>query len=142
MNDWKFRLKQAREAKELNKTEFARLVGVSNATVTDWEKSAEDGGIKELSGPKLAKLSEILGVDPHWIISGKQAPDKGAAEARPDPVRKIEPEAANLLQWVTPREADLLSTFRSITGIEQEAVAEVAKSFLPATASRRGAHKA
>lgn len=148
MNDWKLRLRQAREAKELNKTEFARLVGVSNATVTDWEKSSDDGGIKELSGPKLAKISEILEVDPHWIMSGKLPQEarvtdtsSGQPPARAAPVRKVEAEAAKGLQWVTAREADLLSTFRALKAPDQETVVEMAKSFTPVLVSRSGTHK-
>lgn len=71
MEDWKQRLREAREAKGLNKTEFAKAIGVSNATVTDWEKSFFDGGIKEISGPRLTKICEVLGVDPHWLLDGR-----------------------------------------------------------------------
>ncbi|WP_229519936.1 XRE family transcriptional regulator [Massilia oculi] len=71
MEDWKQRLREAREAKGLNKTAFAKAIGVSNATVTDWEKSFFDGGIKEISGPRLTKICEVLGVDPHWLLDGR-----------------------------------------------------------------------
>lgn len=73
MNDWKQRLQTARQAKGLTKTAFARAVGVSNPTVTDWEKSFEDGGIKEISGPNLTRVSEVLGIDPHWLLEGRAA---------------------------------------------------------------------
>jgi transcriptional regulator with XRE-family HTH domain len=73
MNNWKSRLRQAREAKGLNKTEFARLVKVSNPTVTDWEKSVADGGIKEIAGVNLTKICVALGVSPHWLMHGKEA---------------------------------------------------------------------
>jgi transcriptional regulator with XRE-family HTH domain len=61
----------SREKKGLSKTAFAAAVGISNATATDWEKSVDAGGIKEISGPKLTKASEVLGVDPHWLLHGK-----------------------------------------------------------------------
>ena len=70
MEEWKQRLRRAREAKGLTKTAFAKAVGVSNPTVTDWEKSSQDGGIKEISGPKLTKVSQVLEVDPHWLMGG------------------------------------------------------------------------
>lgn len=71
MNDWKQRLSHARKEKGLNKTEFAKAVGVSNPTVTDWEKSIEDGGINEISAGNLAKAAAVLNVDSNWILLGK-----------------------------------------------------------------------
>jgi len=73
MEEWKQRLKSARIAKGLNKTEFAKAVGVSNPTVTDWEKSAGDGGIKELSGLNLTKVCQVLDVTPAWLLHGREA---------------------------------------------------------------------
>lgn len=73
MEDWKQRLRAARVGKGLSKTAFAAAVGVSNATATDWEKSVDSGGIKEISGPKLTRASEVLGIDPHWLLHGKSA---------------------------------------------------------------------
>lgn len=75
MEEWKQRLRSAREAKGLTKTAFAKEVGVSNATVTDWEKSIDSGGIKEISGPKLTKIAEVLGVDPRWLMDGRNPGD-------------------------------------------------------------------
>lgn len=73
MEDWKLRLKQARLAKGLSKSQFALMVRVSNPTVTDWEKSVADGGIKEITGQNLTKICSALGVDPHWLMDGDQA---------------------------------------------------------------------
>jgi transcriptional regulator with XRE-family HTH domain len=73
MEEWKQRLKSSRVAKNLNKTAFAKLAGVSNPTVTDWEKSVGDGGIGEITGPNLMKVCEVLGVDPDWLLTGKTA---------------------------------------------------------------------
>jgi transcriptional regulator with XRE-family HTH domain len=70
MEDWKQRLRAAREGKGMSKTAFAAAVGISNATATDWEKSVDSGGIKEISGPKLTRASEVLGIDPHWLLHG------------------------------------------------------------------------
>ena len=93
MEDWKYRLKMAREVVGLNKTQFAKLVGVSNPTVTDWEKSADDGGIKEIAGVRLTKICEVLKLDPHWLLYGATAVPPGrrmgliAASHPDDPVR-------------------------------------------------------
>jgi SOS-response transcriptional repressor LexA len=70
MSNWKKRLKQAREAKGLSKTAFAKAIPVSNPTVTDWEKSVEDGGIHEITGPKLIKVCEVLGISAQWLLHG------------------------------------------------------------------------
>lgn len=73
MEQWKQRLREAREAKGLNKTAFAKAVGVSNATITDWEKSVDAGGIKEISGTKLVKVCQVLEVDTSWLMHGPTA---------------------------------------------------------------------
>lgn len=69
MEEWKKRLKQARLAKNLNKTTFAKAVGVSNPTVTDWEKSVDSGGIKEINGLNLMRACDVLGITPQWLLS-------------------------------------------------------------------------
>lgn len=79
MDEWKTRLRQAREAKGLNKTEFARLIGVSNPTVTDWEKATLDGGIRTLAGGNLTKVCTVLGIDARWLLTGEDS----APAARP-----------------------------------------------------------
>lgn len=148
MNDWKLRLKQARENKELNKSGFAKRVGVSNATVTDWEKGIGEGGIKELSGSSLAKIYEVLGVDLYWLLSGKQpsrqSPSLEASAQLPvdnvnmrpattvAEVKLLEAPAADTLQWVTSRESALLTDFRMLALREQDMAIETVRS-LPRT---------
>lgn len=70
MEEWKQRLKQARIDKGLSKTAFARLIPISNATATDWEKSVELGGIQEITGPNLVRVCEVLSVTPQWLLDG------------------------------------------------------------------------
>lgn len=77
MEEWKQRLKAAREQAGLNKTTFAKLVEVSNPTVTDWEKSVDDGGIQEISGVRLSKICQVLNVDPEWLLHGDKAASHG-----------------------------------------------------------------
>jgi phage repressor protein C with HTH and peptisase S24 domain len=84
MEEWKLRLKTAREAKSFKKTAFAKLVGVSNATATDWEKASGDGGIKEITGPRLTKICEVLEITPRWLLSGIE-PQVGHDFMPPDP---------------------------------------------------------
>jgi phage repressor protein C with HTH and peptisase S24 domain len=71
MEQWKKRLKHARELRGFSKTAFAKAVPVSNATVTDWEKPTSDGGIGEISGPKLMRVCSVLGITPEWLLHGK-----------------------------------------------------------------------
>lgn len=87
MEEWKLRLRQAREAKGLSKSDFAKAVKISPPTATDWEKSSADGGIKEISGVRLAKACEVLGVDSAWLLHGKGAGP--AAAPSPDRIEEI-----------------------------------------------------
>lgn len=74
--EWKTRLRTTRQALGLSKTDFAieirKIIKVSNPTVTDWEKSIADGGIKELSAPRLLAICDVLKVSPHWLIYGHE----------------------------------------------------------------------
>ena len=84
MDEWKQRLRTARESNGLNKTQFAKLVGVSNPTVTDWEKSVLDGGIKEIAGVNLTKICAVLQIDPNWLLHGDSPATRlpGAVQVR------------------------------------------------------------
>lgn len=91
MEQWKLRLKAAREAKGLNKTEFAKAVRASNATVTDWEKSVADGGIQVISGVRLTKVCEVLAVDAAWLLHGKGAGPAAVTVPSPDRIEGLTP---------------------------------------------------
>lgn len=64
--DWHKRLTQAREAEGLKKSAFARLIGVSAPTVTDWE----NGDTKMIEGANLIKVCNLLKVTPDWLLHG------------------------------------------------------------------------
>lgn len=64
--NWHKRLTQAREAKELKKSAFAKLVGVSAPTVTDWE----NGNTKMIEGANLMKVCSTLSITPEWLLHG------------------------------------------------------------------------
>lgn len=68
--NWHQRLTQAREAKELKKSAFARLVGVSAPTVTDWE----NGETKMIDGTNLVNVCSVLEITPEWLIHGSDSP--------------------------------------------------------------------
>lgn len=120
MEEWKQRLRSAREAKGLTKTAFAREAGVSNATATDWEKASEDGGIKEISGPNLTRISVVLGVDPHWLLNGRPATNeqRDVLELLPGArrVRAADPDDPALTQIKKVR----LKVQAGITGFQVE----------------------
>jgi transcriptional regulator with XRE-family HTH domain len=126
MDDWKRRLRQAREAKGLNKTEFSRQVGVSNPTVTDWEKSVEDGGIKEIAGGNLTKVCRVLGIDPNWLLHGAE-PQKSNG------VLSLEAETASELK--------LLIVYRSANEREREAIDDLVEE-MRVLIDARGRHQA
>jgi len=63
---WNERITQAREAKNIKKSAFAKLVGVSAPTVTDWES----GQIKKIDGENLIKVCSVLEITPAWLLHG------------------------------------------------------------------------
>lgn len=67
--NWHKRLTQAREAKNIKKSAFAKMVGVSPPTVTDWE----NGDTKMIEGANLVKVCSVLGIAPSWLIHGQSA---------------------------------------------------------------------
>jgi SOS-response transcriptional repressor LexA len=46
---------------------LAKRLGVSNSTLSVWEK----GEVKSISGDLLLSLSKILGCSVHWLLTGK-----------------------------------------------------------------------
>ena len=67
MNTWHGRLKFARENAGIRPTDLAKEVGVSNATISDWES----GEIKKLEGENLLKVCDVLNISPNWLIFEK-----------------------------------------------------------------------
>jgi transcriptional regulator with XRE-family HTH domain len=67
MNNWNKRITLAREAAGISKTKLALQVGVSNATVSDWES----GVIKKLEGENLLKICDQLNISPRWLQFGE-----------------------------------------------------------------------
>lgn len=79
METWYQRMIAARQARGLTKTGFAKLVGVSQPTVTDWEN-----GKMQPNGVNLLNASRVLGMSPEQLMTGRASPQKDAAVlARP-----------------------------------------------------------
>lgn len=71
------RLKEAREALGLSRSEFARRVGVTPTAVWNWEEAN--------ARPKrnaLQKIASVLGVSESFLTSGAASDDIDASEAR------------------------------------------------------------
>lgn len=63
---WHTRLTQARTARKIKKIDFARRVGVSPPTVTQWE----NGETKKIEGENLVKVCRILNISADWLLYG------------------------------------------------------------------------
>lgn len=73
MDSWKTRLRKLRKEKYPNASEFAEAVGISSATLNGWEKDEmEPKSIREISGPNLLKVCELLEISPEWFLHGKE----------------------------------------------------------------------
>ncbi|MFA6904371.1 MAG: helix-turn-helix domain-containing protein [Gallionellaceae bacterium] len=84
MKTWNERLKAARAEFGCTQTELAREVGVSNATVSDWES----GEIKKLEGENLLKICEFLHISPTWLQFGRG--ERSYSELTADDLRALE----------------------------------------------------
>lgn len=62
--NWHTRITQARTAKKLKKSELAKLIGVSAATITMWES----GQTKRIAGQNLMKVCDVLEISPTWLL--------------------------------------------------------------------------
>lgn len=67
MKTWHDRLRYAREQTGLRPIDLAKEVGVSSATVSDWES----GEIKKLEGENLLKVCDLLNISPKWLLFEK-----------------------------------------------------------------------
>lgn len=97
MTNWNARVTEARQKRGLTKAALARECGVSGPTVTDWES----GAIKSLEAANLLKICDVLGVDPWWLVLGK---DKGKAPIT-DQKTPLSNEARRLISWVERADA-------------------------------------
>ena len=69
--NWNERLRQARTANHMTKSEMARKLGVSAPTVTQWEA----GTIASLSGKNMANICQLLGISAEWLLHGTTSRD-------------------------------------------------------------------
>lgn len=67
MDKWNDRLRKAFDESDFNKAGFAKAVGVSGATVTDWMK----GEIKNLRAENAQRICKTLNIRPEYLVDGK-----------------------------------------------------------------------
>lgn len=64
---WNARLAWLLDEEGISRSDFAKRVQVSRATVTDWCK----GEIKMLTAENADKICRALNINLHWLVSGK-----------------------------------------------------------------------
>lgn len=70
--NWHTRITQARTAKNLKKSDLAKLIGVSPATITMWES----GQTKKIEGQNLLAVCQILDINPGWLMGKLDLEDR------------------------------------------------------------------
>lgn len=75
------RIKEAREAANLKKTQLARLVGVTKGAVGNWEAE----GRAAPSTENLAKIASALNVSFEWLATGRGPMRLAEAAAKTGP---------------------------------------------------------
>jgi len=83
------RIKERRKALKLTQKETAKSVGVSHATISQWE-----GDVTSPRGMNLFELAKILNCSQEWLLHGRDKPD---ANTSPGPSIK---GACPLISWV------------------------------------------
>lgn len=75
--NWNAKIKTAREAVGMKRNRLAELIGVSPATITQWES----GETRTISGPNLVNVCAVLNIDPSWLLAaGDEQPAGGPAD--------------------------------------------------------------
>jgi transcriptional regulator with XRE-family HTH domain len=139
--------KAMQDAKVESQSQLARSSGVPQATISRILKGQGKQGPETST---LVALADALGVEIRWLQQGlgPQHRIRGAkedehhqtgAEDGPD-VRIVPPAAATKLQWVTDREAELLSEYRACAEPQRERILVAARG-MPKDARRSAASK-
>lgn len=123
---WNNRIAAARQAKGLTKSELARAVKVSHATIHDWE----NGDIKTIKGENLMNVCRVLGMSENYLLYGTEP-------------RQDEPnEARSLgLEAETAGELRLLSIYRLANERERAAIDGMVEDIRALIAERASADK-
>jgi transcriptional regulator with XRE-family HTH domain len=60
------RIKEVRKKKQLTSTDFAKIMNLSQPTVTNWE-----AGRAAFPAHQLVHIAKKLGVSPAWLLTGE-----------------------------------------------------------------------
>jgi len=94
------RIRNERWARKLNQTKFASLVGVTQSTISAWERAEFVPDI-----PQLIVTANRLGLNPAWLAHGEG--DKFASHAAEDQSPyTADPLAAELLDVISELDPD------------------------------------
>jgi transcriptional regulator with XRE-family HTH domain len=120
MNTWHSRLKQRREELGLTQREFARRVGVSGATVSEWES----GKIKKIDADNMDKAARVLETTADYLLRGAGPMRAGALEGHARAVvtatGALTAAPPDPLDTLPPDERVLLLLYRGLTRTQQE----------------------
>lgn len=89
------RILARRKAIGLNQSELARLVGVSRASVSLWEK-----GDTSIKGENLIPLAKALKCDPNWLLNGQGSPAPTGFDNNIETVPQKPLGSFPLISWV------------------------------------------
>lgn len=129
--NWNQRLSQARIAKGINKSELARQVGVSAATVTQWENAT----ITSLAGNNLDRVCQVLGISPEYLLHGttsRDAPEVRFPLMGAVPVQALEDEDPEFIpiRMVKLRLSAGIVGFRTEPEHEQDALLKMSRAWI------------
>jgi transcriptional regulator with XRE-family HTH domain len=124
-----------KDAKIESQSQLARLSGVPQATISRILKGQGRQGPETVT---LVALAKALNVEVKWLQEGPGA--KESAQDEPL-MRVVETSIAPKLQWITDREAALLSEFRACAEPQRERLLAAARG-MPKDARRAPSKKA
>lgn len=101
---WNDRLKEARIASGMSKSQFARAMGVSAPTVTEWE----NGKIQTLKAENLIKAGRLLGLKEGELHSG----EPGARQLAVVPPGEVDAQLIRQMLRDASAEVRMLTVYR------------------------------
>jgi len=72
------RIKTLRESRKLTQEEMGKIVGISGASISQWES----GAIKNLRPENFLRFCAYFNVDPYWVVFGADGDPQRTSSAR------------------------------------------------------------
>lgn len=136
-----------KDAKIESQSQLARSSGVPQPTINRILKGQGKQGPETAT---LLPLARALSVELRWLQTGQgpkrlesggQSGGGEASDAAPQ-LRVVENLPTHLLQWVSHKEAELLSKFRECEAVEQESLLAIANGYASTAAQGKRRDKA